>query len=71
LSLLFPIGAVFTKEKRWKETKSQTESLDSEPQTESLDSEPQKPLSKNKKSCNSSTEKASIWKSSMCSAAVW
>jgi hypothetical protein len=30
-ALLFPIGAVFTKEKRWKETKSQTESLDSEP----------------------------------------
>jgi hypothetical protein len=29
-SLFFPMGAVFTKEKRWKEIKSQTESLDSE-----------------------------------------
>jgi hypothetical protein len=33
-SFLFPIGAVFTKEKRLKETKSQTESLDSEPAVE-------------------------------------
>jgi hypothetical protein len=33
-SLLFLIGAVFRKEKRWKETKSQTESLDSEPGVE-------------------------------------
>jgi hypothetical protein len=46
-SLLVPIGAVFTKEKRLQETKSQTESLDSEPR---------KPLSKNKKSCNGSTK---------------
>jgi hypothetical protein len=46
-SLRFPIGAVFTREKRLKETKSQTESLDSEPR---------KSLSKNKKSCNSGTE---------------